>query len=194
MVVLLDIGAAAQSQCPDYHRFNCQGSSDKRFSQNGQSKSATVKVGQETELNIVIYGGQDYTISICHDEKILGEKLAIRLVEKERVPVESTEEVNKKEPVLDENGNETGTTQEVTTTIKKKLYEEVEKVIWDNTEHEMASKVDFSCTSTKRIAVEIVAPGTESTTKGKKGEQFDIGCVGILIEHMATPELGFEAP
>lgn len=35
-------------------------SSDKRFSINGQSKSAMVQVGKETELNIVVYRGQDY--------------------------------------------------------------------------------------------------------------------------------------
>ncbi len=194
ILVLLDHGAFAQTQCPDFHRFNCQGSSDKRFSQNGQSKSANVKVGTETELNIIIYGGQDYHISLCHDEKVLGENLAIRLVEKVRMPVESVEEVNSKEPVLDENGNKTGTTQEVTTKITKKLFEEVEKVIWDNTEHEMAQSLDFSCTSTKRIAIEVIAAGAESTGKNTKGEQFDIGCVGILIQHMATPEVGFEAP
>lgn len=194
VVVLLDLGASAQTQCPDFHRFNCQGSTDKRFSMNGQSKSANVKVGSETELNIIIYGGQDYHISLCHDKKVLGENLAIRLVEKIRVPVESVQEVNTKEPVLDENGNTTGTTQEVTTKVTKKQYEEVEKVIWDNTEHEMAQSLDFSCTSTKRIAVEVIAAGAESTGKSSKGEQFDIGCVGILIQHMKTPEVGFEAP
>ena len=37
---------------------------DKRFSMNGQSKSAMVQVGQETELNIIVYRGQDYRISV----------------------------------------------------------------------------------------------------------------------------------
>lgn len=184
--------ANAQYKCADYHRLNGDLSSDKRFSINGQSKSAMVQVGKETELNIVVYRGQDYRISISHDEKILGEQLAIRLVEKVRVPVDETTEVTNKEAVLDEAGNNTGTTQEVKTTEKKRMYKEEEKVLWDNTAHEMADEIEFSCTATKRIAVEVVAPGN-SETKTKKGEPNDIGCVGILIEHMPTPNVGFEA-
>ena len=126
---LLPLAMVAQSPCAEYHKFNCDRSSDKRFSTNGQSKSAAVQVGQETELNIIIYRGQDYRISLCHDEKVLGEKLAMRLVEKVRVA--------KPDPGPD----------------GKQVFEESEKVLWDNTEHEMSQEVEFSSTSTKRIAV-----------------------------------------
>ena len=155
----------AQYSCPDYHKFNCDRSGDSRFSVNGQSRSAMVKVGEETELNIIVYRGQDYRISVCHDEKVLGQALAIRLVEKVRVPKENGTEGAKRE------------------------FEEVEKVLWDNTAHDMVQEVEFSCTATKRIAVEVNAPGA-AEKKGKRSDQ-DIGCVGILIEHMATPGLGF---
>jgi hypothetical protein len=163
---LLPLAMVAQSPCAEYHKFSCDHSSDKRFSPNGQSKSAAVQVGQETELNIIIYRGQDYRISICHDEKVLGEKLALRLVEKVRTPKADA-------------GSD-----------GKQVYEETEKVLWDNTEHEMAQEVEFSSTSTKRIAVEVVAPGGAEEVKSK-GRSYDIGCVGILIEHMPTPGLGF---
>jgi hypothetical protein len=162
----LPVFLMAQSTCTEFHKFNCDRSSDKRFSLNGQSKSASVQVGQETELNIIIYRGQDYRISICHDERVLGDQLAVRLVEKVRSP--------KDQPGAD------GRTE----------YEESEKVLWDNTEHEMANEVEFSSTSTKRIAVEIVAPGVPEDAKGK-GKSLDIGCVGVLIEHMPTPQTGF---
>jgi len=158
--------AAAQYTCADYHKFNCERSGDKRFSLNGQSKSAMVQVGQETELNIIVYRGQDYRISLCHDGKVLGEKLAIRLVEKVRVPVGPA--------VADST---------------KRVYEEVEKVLWDNTSNEMADEVEFSCTATKRLAIEVNAPG--ATDKKGRRPDVDIGCVGILIEHMPTPGLGF---
>jgi hypothetical protein len=180
----------AQNQCADHHKFNCERSTDSRFSLNGQSASAAVKVGQETELNIIVYRGQDYRISLCHDEKTLGEQLAIRLVEKVREPIDVVEEVSTTEPILGEDGKPTGATQEVKTKRTKKVFEEVEKVLWDNTANNMAQEVEFSCAATKRIAVEVNAPGG-AETKGKK-EQFDIGCVGILIEHMPTPGLGFE--
>lgn len=161
------IALLAQSPCADYHKFNCDRASDKRFSLNGQSKSAAVQVGQETELNVIIYRGQDYRISLCFDENVLGEQLALRLVEKVRVP---------------KNGaGVDGRTE----------YEEQEKVLWDNTEHDMDQAVEFTSTSTKRIAIEIVAPGVAESPKAKDGKSFDIGCVGILIEHMPTPEMGF---
>lgn len=154
----------AQSDCTGYHKFNCERSGDTRFSPNGQSRSAPVKVGEETELNVIVYRSQDYRISVCHDEKILGESLAIRIVEKVRA----------RKPGGDP---------------AKPEYEETEKVLWDNTEHEMAQEVEFSCTATKRIAVEVNAPGP-AERKGRAADQ-DIGCVGILIEHMPTPGLGF---
>jgi hypothetical protein len=158
------LGASAQYSCTDYHRFNCERSTDKRFSINGQSRSAMVKVGEETELNIIVYRGQDYRISVCHDEKVLGASLAVRIVEKVREPKGDSPE-------------------------GKREFVEVEKVLWDNTSHDMAQVIEFSCTATKRIAVEVNAPGA-SERKGKRAEQ-DIGCVGILIEHMPTPGLGF---
>lgn len=149
------------SECFNYHRFNCERSGDARFSMNGQSRSAMVKIGEETELNIIVYRGQDYRISVCHDGKILGEDVAIRLVEK----IRTTKPGSKNEVV------------------------ESEKVLWDNTEHEMATSIEFSCTATKRIAIEVNAPGAVER-KGKRAD-VDMGCVGILIEHMPTPNIGF---
>jgi hypothetical protein len=66
-------------------------------------------------------------------------------------------------------------------------------VLWDNQDHEMADEVEFTATSTKRLAVEITAPGVPEDPKkaGTGGKPNDIGCVGILIEHMPTPNIGF---
>lgn len=186
------MAANAQYKCADYHRLNGNLSNDKRFSINGQSKSAMVQVGKETELNIVVYRGQDYRISVCHDDKVLGEQVAIRLVEKVRIPTDEVLEEVSKEAVVDEHGKATGNTMEVKTTEKKRTYKEEEQVLWDNTEHDMANEVEFSCAATKRIAIEVMAPGSNEE-KSKKGVPNDIGCVGILIEHMPTPSVGFEA-
>lgn len=153
---------AQTSDCLDYHRFNCVPASDARFSINGQSRSASVKIGEETELNVIVYRGQDYRVSVCNEEKILGQ-LAIRLVEKLRVAKTGPD--------------------------GKSTYEEVEKVLWDNTSHDMVTSIEFSCTATKRIAIEVNAPGA-AERKGRRADQ-DIGCVGILIEHMPSPGIGF---
>ncbi|MBX2978966.1 MAG: hypothetical protein KF905_06710 [Flavobacteriales bacterium] len=191
LVALLAVGSLSAQTCVDYHKFNCQRSGDKRFSINGQSKSAAVQVGQATELNIIVYRGQDYRISLCSDSKILGENIGLRLVEKVREPRDVEETVTTVEAVLDSEGNPTGATKEVRSKRTKRVYEEVTKVIWDNTEHEMALEVEFSCTATKRIAIEVIAPGADASKQKRSDRQYDIGCAGILIEHMPTPGLGF---
>lgn len=191
-LLVCSVSVTAQYKCADYHKFNGNPSNDKRFSENGQSKSAMVQVGKETELNIIIYRGQDYRISVSHDEKILGEDIAIRLVEKVRVPYDEVVEETVMQPILDADGKPTGATQEVKTKKNRRVFQEEEKVLWDNTSNDMATEVEFSCTATKRIAVEVIAAGNSEAKPKKNGETNDIGCVGILIEHMPTPSLGFE--
>ncbi len=181
----------AQSPCTDFHKFNCQRASDKRWSINGQTKNAAIQVGVATELNMIVYRGQDYRISLCADPRTLGEQMAIRLVEKVREPREVEETIIERVPVLNDKGEQTGETKEVRTKEKKRIFEEVVKVLWDNTEHEMAQEVEFSCTATKRIAVEVIAPGPTESKPKRSDKQYDIGCAGILIEHMPTPGLGF---
>lgn len=181
----------AQSECADYHRYNCDRSSDTRFSLNGQSKSASVKVGVPTELNIIVYKGQDYRVSFCFDENVIGDHVMARLMEKSREPREVTGPVAYREEVLDENGLPTGRFREETRVEKHTEFEDVRKVLWDNSEHEMAQSVEFSATATKRLIVEVTAPGVTDPKPKRSDKAYDIGCVGILIEHMPTPEMGF---
>ena len=187
MMAALQVGA--QNECTDYHRFNCDRSTDARFSVNGQSKSAPVQVGVPTELNIIVYRGQDYRISLCPDERVLGSGVVARLIEKVREPRTITEQVIERQPVYDENGEPTGDHRDVTRNEEKVVIEDVRKVLWDNQEHEMAQEVEFSCTSTKRLVIELIAPGADEV-KPKRADM-DIGCIGVLIEHMPTPQLGF---
>ena len=121
----LPLAIAAQTDCLDYHRFNCERSPDTRFSLNGQSKSASVQVGVPTELNIIVYKGQDYRISVCHDQRILGENLSIRLVEKVREQREVVEDVKEKEAVLNAEGEPTGEEKDVVRSERRKVYEDV---------------------------------------------------------------------
>ncbi|MEO7082264.1 MAG: hypothetical protein ABIY71_12080 [Flavobacteriales bacterium] len=167
--------AMAQSECSDYWK-SAPRSSDARFSVNGQSKGASVQVGVPTELNIIIYKGQDYRISFIYDEKIIGDHVVARIIEKVRGP--------KKPPA--------GSVK-VQDEAEKPSFEDVKKVIWDNQDQEMADAVEFTATSTKRIAIEVTAPGVPDSPKdAKRGRtSSDIGCVGILIEHMPTPVVGF---
>lgn len=176
MACVLAVCSMAQTECADFWK-SAQRSPDARFTINGQSRAASVQVGVPTELNIIIYKGQDYRISVVYDEKILGEEVAIRLIEKVRGP---------KKPATTKDLNVKGAPE-------KQEVVDVEKVIWDNQEHEMTNEVEFTATSTKRIAVEVMAPGVPENPKDAKRGRTppDIGCLGILIEHMPTPVIGF---
>lgn len=189
MLVLTAATVMGQNECAEHHRFNCPRSEDARFSMNGQSKSAPVQVGVPTELNIIVYRGQDYRISFCPDARVLGDQVVARLIEKVREPRTVREQVVEKQPVYNEDGEPTGEYRDVTRTEEKVVVEDVRKVLWDNQEHEMAQEVEFSCTSTKRLVIEIVAPGPDEV-KPKRAD-VDIGCIGVLIEHMPTPQVGF---
>lgn len=54
--------------CTYYHQENCP-IPDFSFYYNGQSKSAKFKLGQTSELRIVVYEGEDYFISVCAPKK-----------------------------------------------------------------------------------------------------------------------------
>ncbi|MFZ1686651.1 MAG: hypothetical protein WAU70_04480 [Flavobacteriales bacterium] len=182
----------AQYECTDYHKFNCERSGDPRFSLNGQSRSAQVQVGVPTELNIIVYSGQDYRISLCFDEKVIGSEMGFRLIEILREPHKETVEVTEQESVMDANGQPTGEMKNVKRTEERTVYSDVRKVVWDCGEHDMVQEIEFSCTSTKRLLVEVVAPGVPEDRRKGANKDRDIGCVGIMIEHMPTPNVGFE--
>ena len=189
---LSTFGLFAQDDCAEFHRFNCERSTDTRFSMNGQSKSASVQIGVPTELNIIVYRGQDYRIAFCYDEKVIGDHVVARLIEKVREPKDVSEQVIKKEELLDANGNPSGQFKESTVTETKRVFEEVEKELWKNEDHEMADAIEFTATATKRLIVEVTAPGAVNPKPKRSDKKFDIGCVGILIEHMPTPAMGFD--
>ena len=189
---LSTFGLFAQDDCAEFHRFNCERSTDTRFSMNGQSKSASVQIGVPTELNIIVYRGQDYRIAFCYDEKVIGDHVVARLIEKVREPKDVSEQVIKKEELLDANGNPSGQFKESTVTETKRVFEDVEKELWKNEDHEMADAIEFTVTATKRLIVEVTAPGAVNPKPKRSDKKFDIGCVGILIEHMPTPAMGFD--
>lgn len=186
------LDVAAQDECADYHKFNCERSADTRFNINGQSKSASVQIGVPTELNIIVYKGQDYRIAFCYDEKVIGDHVVARLIEKVREPKEVSEQVIKKEELIDAQGNPTGKFEEKTVTETKRVFDDVKKVLWDNQDHGMADAIEFTATATKRLMVEVTAPGAANPKPKRADKKFDIGCVGILIEHMPTPAMGFD--
>ena len=73
--------------CNYFHTKYCLPSEDEMFKLNGQSKSALFAKGQTSELNIIVYNGQDYRISLCMDEN-LGSQIKFKIYETKKVKVE----------------------------------------------------------------------------------------------------------
>ena len=66
--------------CKNFHKSFCASSPNKFFKYNGQSRSALFAKGQTSELTVVVYGKQDYAISIC-TEQALGDQVEWKILD-----------------------------------------------------------------------------------------------------------------
>ncbi len=60
-------------------------------------------------------------------------------------------------------------------------------VIYDNNTDNKAPHMEFSCETTRNLFVTVIIPGGQI----QKGKAVDGACLGILIEQMVTPKVGF---
>jgi hypothetical protein len=183
--------------CNNFHDSYCEYSENEMYKPNGQSKSALFGKGQTSELSVIVYKGQDYRISLCMDEN-LGSGMEFKIYENKKVKVEKVTETKEMEDVLDENGEPTGEQKEVVSKQTSIVYEKQKSLLYDNTQDNLATELEFSVETTQRLTFEISIPneggsGKSSVSKGKGKlvKSSDMGCVGILIEHMTTPKTGF---
>jgi len=68
-----------------------------------------------------------------------------------------------------------------------------EEVLYDNMEEDGTLIFEFSCQQTQRMILEIKIPdeGDGGSNKLSKLKSSTSGCLGVLIEYMATPKTGF---
>ncbi|MCC7331865.1 MAG: hypothetical protein IT232_04570 [Flavobacteriales bacterium] len=186
--------------CNYFHAGFCTPTDEKEgtYKPNGQSKSALFSKGQTSELSVVVYKGQDYRFALCMDEN-LGSQMHFKLYENKKIKVEKVIESKVMEDVYDENGEPTGEKKEVVTKETKVVEETKKELLYDNANDNFASELEFTVETTRRLIIEIEIPseGGSGTAKGvaqgkgKLMKSSEMGCVGILIEHMATPKKGF---
>ena len=218
LAAIISIPALSFGQyCNDFHTKYCQPSEDEMFKLNGQSKSALFAKGQTSELNIIVYNKQDYRISLCMDEN-LGSQIKFKIYETKKVKVEKIVETKTMEDEYikctdcDGTGsisNETctacqgagtvatGNQKEVVSKEKRTVIENRKELLFDNSTDNFVNEIEFSVESTRRLILEISVPGGsgESSAKSMKGKMMkssDMGCVGVLVEHMTTPIAGFK--
>ena len=166
--------------CNHFHEDYCYRSENKMYSFNGQSKSALFSMGQTSELSVIVYAKQDYRISLCIDGN-LGEEVKFKIYETNKVKVEKVFETESYDgEILRET---------------KVVTEKQKQLIYDNSEDDFSHEIEFSVETTRRLTIEITVPGgggdSSSKKKGRLSKSADMGCVGILVEHMTTPKSGF---
>ncbi|MCW3086310.1 MAG: hypothetical protein JWP12_3676 [Bacteroidetes bacterium] len=71
LIAMFSVTAASAQQCKDYVKKKCMPKISP-FTQNGQMNTATLAAGQNTDMNLTFYAGQDYRILVCAEE-ILGD-------------------------------------------------------------------------------------------------------------------------
>lgn len=202
--------------CNYFHTKYCLPSENDMFKLNGQSKSALFSKGQTSELSIIVYKGQDYRISLCMDEN-LGSQVGFKVYETKKVKVEKVFETKttedemkacedcKGEGMMDgetcytcdgEGQMATGETIEVVDKETKLVTEKRKELLYDNSQDGFSSEIEFTVESTRRLTIEVSVPGSggssEGKSKGKMMKSSDMGCVGLLVEHMTTPISGFK--
>lgn len=197
-IMVLPIVTKAQ-YCNYFHTSFCIPSEDEMYKPNGQSKSALFSKGQTSELSVIVYKGQDYRFSICMDEN-LGGQITFKVYETKKVKVEKVVESKVMEDVYDADGNPTGEQKEVVTKETKVVEESRKELLYDNSSDNYATELEFTVETTRRLILELSIPDGAGGSgkakgvaqgKGKLMKSSEMGCVGILIEHMTTPKQGF---
>jgi len=156
--------------CANFHKRKCAGADNEYFRYNTQSKSGLFELGYTSDLFIVVHAGQDYRVSLCQDKKV-EEPIKFKIIE------------SRTEIVLFDN-------------------EQAATEVEGNSENggngpQFTDFFEFSAASTQKIIIRITAPGPpKAAAEGKKGKHHepdpeDLFCVGVLVENMPTPKLGF---
>lgn len=65
------------------------------------------------------------------------------------------------------------------------ITDEEGKVIYDNSQEGLSDNLEFSCRKTNTVEITITAPKRLDVDENTKG------CIGVLIEDMVTPKIGF---
>ncbi len=165
---LLTLSSIGQ-ECNNFHKRKCYGSNNPYMSYNTQSKSGMFVLGHTSDLVFVAHSGQDYRVSLCQDKKV-EEPLKFQVVD------------SRSDEVLFDNQD---------------AALDVPPVEGEEEEMGLPQFFEFSADATKKIIIRITAPGPPPEEgEGKKGKKEepdpdDIFCVGILLENMPSPKLGF---
>ncbi len=73
----------SKSRCIDYHKNNCEKSTNKYYQYHSESRSGLFHKGQKSRTLLEAFNGRDYRISICHDD-VFNKPIILRVIDKTR--------------------------------------------------------------------------------------------------------------
>ena len=153
-------------ECKNFHVKKCWSSENSAMKYNSQSKSGMFVLGHTSDLVMVAHARHDYRISLCQDKKV-EEPLKFKILDG-----------RSKEVLFD---NETATL-------------DVPADDAQGGDQSLPQYFEFSADVTKKVIIRITAPGPppeEGKKASSKPNPEDLFCVGVLVENMPTPALGF---
>lgn len=189
----------AQSECSYYHKKACQNKDNYPMKYDSQSKSAILGKGQISEFHMVAYNGLDYRVSLCAEEN-LGSQIQFKIYEKKRELVKKdaegeTSSDDSSEDYSDDYSDDYSASYddaysddmggESNNDPKFRL---VKELLYDNASDEFSNQIEFTADGSMSLIIEVHVPGEESSSRLKIRET---GCVGVLIEHVKSQQVGF---
>jgi len=179
----------SQKECYNTVSF-CDTERKEGFTRNMQSLSGAFAPGDTNIVQIVVYKNMEYRVSLCSpSHPDLQEKLQFKVVEEVRKGVWKENTIEIDSTYEDENFEEV--TVKVTKTQRKRIFETIEEVRYDNSEHEMSQEFIFSSTNTRKLKIKVYVPSTESDEMSSGISGITFACVGLLIEHQPGVITGF---
>tara|TARA_R110002049_G_scaffold3502_9_gene26249 strand:- start:1141 stop:1809 length:669 start_codon:yes stop_codon:yes gene_type:complete len=211
VVIFIGFGSIIKAQsCNYFHKRYCESMGEAEMKEDMQSKSALFSKGQQSSFNLVAYQGQDYRIVLCSDQ-LFTEPLEFRIYEKVRVLIEpqiksaelaseASTSNESDDTWASEGGDEWGdsssddgwgssdNSQTKSSGKPKPKYKLVKELLYDNANDDMSQEIEFTADNTKSLIIEVKVPGEEVV---KKLMIKEVGCVGVLVEHKKSGNLGF---
>ena len=182
IICMAATSVSAQSECQYYHKKFCENKDGMAMKYDSQSKSAILGKGQISEFHMVAYGGLDYRITLCAEEN-LGSQVQFKIYEKQRVLLKDNENTNAEE----ESNYEDAYSEEGESEDGPK-FKMVKELLYDNASDNYSNTLEFTADGSMSLIIEVIAPGDAGGNKLKIRE---MGCVGVLIEHVKSRNAGF---
>ena len=181
----------AQSQRACYNTVSfCESERREGFTKNMQSLSGAFEQGDTSIVQIIVYKNMEYRVSVCSPSNSdLEGKFQFKIAEDvkkgfwkmDTTMVDSTYE----------NANFDEQTVKVPKIQRKRVYQTIEEVRFDNADYEMSQEFVFTSNKTRKLKVKVYVPNSEGEemSSGLSGSSY--ACVGLLIEHQPGIVTGF---